>query len=137
MSSNQGQDLEKHLQATKIFFHAGSFKINFDPLAGNSVDSIIIRIFESGSKSFFTRDHWFGDDVSQTDHFLFYMHGDHVLKAACWNWVKFNLWAREWTQVQIADCRHQITRLRQSNDYVFSFANFLICWRFLCISAEN
>ena len=52
MSSNQGQDLEKYLQATKVFFHAGSFKINFDPLAGNSDDSMI-RIFESGSKLFF------------------------------------------------------------------------------------
>ena len=54
MSSNQGQDLAKHLQATKVFFHAGRFKINFDPLIGNSVDSIIIRIFESGSKLFLT-----------------------------------------------------------------------------------
>ena len=55
MSSNQGQDLAKHLQATKVFFHAGSFKINFDTLAGNSDDSIIIRIFESGAKLFFGR----------------------------------------------------------------------------------
>ena len=54
MSSNQGQDLAKHLQATKVFFHAGSFKENYDPLARNSDDSIIIRIFESGSKLFLT-----------------------------------------------------------------------------------
>ena len=53
MSSNQGQDLAKHLQATKVFFHAGSFKINFDPLAGNSDDSMITRVFESGSKLIF------------------------------------------------------------------------------------
>ena len=53
MSSNQGQTLAKHLQATKVFFQAGSSKINFDPLAGNSDDSMIIRVFENGSKLFF------------------------------------------------------------------------------------
>jgi len=57
MSSNQGQDLAKQLQATKIFFHACSFKINFDALAGNSYGSMIIRVFENGSKLFLARDH--------------------------------------------------------------------------------
>ena len=126
MSSNQGQDLEKHLQATKVFFHAGSFKINFDPLAKNSDDSMIIRVFQNGSKFFWHEI----TDSEMTQWYLsngsfFPMHVDHVLKSSCWSWVKFKYWTKEWTQVQIVDCRQQIARLRQFNDYVFSFANFL------------
>ena len=68
---------------------------------------------------------------------FFPMHVDHVLKASCWSWVKFKYWTKEWTQVQIVDCRQQIARLRQFNDYVFSFANFLNFWRFECLLTEN
>ena len=76
------------------------------------------------------------NDIFQTDHF-FPMHVDHVLKASCWSWVKFKYWTKEWTQVQIVDCRQQIARLRQFNDYIFSFANFLNLKLFECLLAEN